>query len=90
MDSKYFWHCPDCNGNFDPGERCDCHHREEPGETLEVTETLIIGADFSKDGDSQCLQISRINGSRSEYVKTYYGDQAVKLYKLLSGTEDLI
>jgi len=22
--SKPYWHCPTCNGNFDPGELCDC------------------------------------------------------------------
>lgn len=21
---QYFWHCPVCNGNFDPDEKCDC------------------------------------------------------------------
>jgi len=24
MRNTYFWHCPDCGGNFDPDEKCDC------------------------------------------------------------------
>lgn len=24
---RYFWHCPTCNGNFDPGEKCDCDNQ---------------------------------------------------------------
>lgn len=26
---KQYWHCPDCGGNFDPGETCDCGKYEE-------------------------------------------------------------
>ena len=62
---QYFWHCSDCNGNFDPGERCDCHHREEL-EDFGSYRNINYRRDFSKDGDSQYLQISRINGSRSD------------------------
>jgi hypothetical protein len=24
---RYFWHCPTCNGNFDPDEKCDCDNQ---------------------------------------------------------------
>lgn len=26
MSQSFKWHCSDCNGDFDPGERCNCHH----------------------------------------------------------------
>lgn len=24
-----YWHCPDCNGNYDHGEKCDCDNNEK-------------------------------------------------------------
>ena len=28
MMSKQYWHCDDCNGNFDHGEKCDCELKD--------------------------------------------------------------
>nr|DAE24195.1 MAG TPA: RNA-binding protein [Caudovirales sp. ctNZz8] len=25
----YYWTCPNCGSNNDPGERCDCHGEEK-------------------------------------------------------------
>ena len=36
--SKPYWHCDDCGGNFDHGEKCDCCKYEkenDPGPVLE-------------------------------------------------------
>ena len=30
----YYWTCPHCGANLDPGERCDCQdEQEEPADT---------------------------------------------------------
>lgn len=26
---KYYWTCPECGANLDPGEKCDCKEQEE-------------------------------------------------------------
>lgn len=31
--STYYWTCPKCGANLDPGEQCDC--REDPPPTME-------------------------------------------------------
>ena len=25
----FYWTCPDCGANLDPGERCDCQNEEK-------------------------------------------------------------
>lgn len=27
--NKYYWTCPLCGANLDPGERCDCEEEEK-------------------------------------------------------------
>jgi hypothetical protein len=40
--SKYYWHCPECEGNFDHGESCDCGHEESPSEYTEKEESGLV------------------------------------------------
>lgn len=32
---QYYWTCPFCGANLDPGERCDCDH------LISVTEIIL-------------------------------------------------
>lgn len=77
-----YWHCPTCGGNFDHGEKCDCHV-EEP--RLKVSETLIIGIDISKE-DTACLQVAKSYLNSCKIVNTFYGQEAIELYKKLCNT----
>ena len=29
MSNTYYWTCPYCNANLDPGEKCDCTKEKE-------------------------------------------------------------
>lgn len=34
----YYWTCPYCKANLDPGERCDCHDENPPEDYRTVRE----------------------------------------------------
>lgn len=37
--AEYYWTCPFCNANLDPGESCDCRKEVENSELLIEHET---------------------------------------------------
>lgn len=83
--SKPYWHCNECNGNFDHGEKCDCHaNKNNPGSVLKVSEGFIVGIDISERKDISCAQIARRKGSEIEIINTYYGEEAEKIYDILT------
>jgi hypothetical protein len=80
MSSKPYWHCPDCGGNFDYGERCDCP-REETKPI--ISETLILGIDMSGGKDISAIQIGELVDGKCVAVRTIYGEEAEKTYNIL-------
>jgi hypothetical protein len=79
-----YWHCSECNGNFDHGEKCDCEIN------LKVSETIIIGVDISNDKDISCVQVAKQTGSSFEVVNTFYGEEAEKMYEMLTNRGGVI
>lgn len=80
--SKQYWHCPECKGNFDHGESCDCK-KLEPGPVFKVSETLVLGVDISGGKDISCIQIVRVIGNTRKVINTIYGEEAEKTYDIL-------
>lgn len=82
--SKPYWHCNECNGNFDHGEKCDCQTNEnDTGPVLKVSESFIVSIDISKQKDISCAQIAR-RWKDFEIINTYYGEEAEKIYDILT------
>ena len=38
---SYFWCCPDCGANLDPGERCDCSEKEKSPADVEDRQGIV-------------------------------------------------
>jgi len=54
---------------------------------LPSCDALVIGYDGSKDSDKSCLAIGRIKGVGMQISKLYYGDEADKIYRILTEVE---
>lgn len=52
---KYYWTCPYCNANLDPGERCDC---DESRIAMEITNNYksVQQQGGDKNNDETTLQ----------------------------------
>lgn len=87
--SKQYWHCPECKGNFDHGESCDCK-KHEPGPVFKVSETLVLGVDISGGKDISCIQIARVNGNSHEIINTLYGEEAEQTYDIITNRGGVI
>ena len=42
---SYFWCCPDCGANLDPGERCDCRENRK----VPPTELQLQDGEYTND-----------------------------------------
>lgn len=96
--SKQYWHCAACGGNFDLGEKCDCDspivfgadlsEEEEERDNEEIDEILHVAVDISKH-DMPCVTIARpdpVGDTISEIINVITGDEAIKLYAVLTGS----
>ena len=77
--SKYYWHCDECNGNYDHGEKCDCDERPR----LIVDDSLVLGVDISGGKDITCITMAKRRGTTVQIVNTVYGEEAEKTYNIL-------
>jgi len=49
--NTYYWTCPYCGANLDPGEKCDCNEgKEEPPKILVDNYKSVQGG-----GETQCV-----------------------------------
>ena len=49
----YYWTCPDCGANLDPGESCDCGANLDPGETCDCQNNKTEVIENVKSNDSR-------------------------------------
>lgn len=61
----YFWTCPDCGSNLDPGERCDCHS----------SQVISVAPEKKKDASQPAKQGKRLCASDriSDPLPPFYG-----------------
>jgi hypothetical protein len=76
--SRQYYQCENCHANLDPGEKCDCKKG--------IEDYLVICVDIANNGDEACLQVTRRLGlgNRFEVIKTCFGDEAKRIYDLLT------
>lgn len=48
----YYWTCPHCGANLDPGESCDCH-KENPEQTEVDNYKAVQGGDNRNVNESE-------------------------------------
>lgn len=98
--SKQYWHCGECGGNFDLGEKCDCEpplvKSGEVNRTIinkeipvfgAASELLVLGVDMSEDtfDDIPCISVMRYNMDSMELVNVIFGEEARKIYEEVTG-----
>jgi hypothetical protein len=49
MPKSHYWYCPNCHGNFDPGEKCDC---ETEGRDAQQDSSTDILSHSSRTGEA--------------------------------------
>lgn len=89
--SKSYWHCPECGGNFDHGEKCDCAEMEliTHRKAGKESETLIIGFDYGNGKDIPCLTVGKKIGDTLTVINVIYGKEAELMYeRLLAGHKE--
>lgn len=45
----YYWTCPDCGANLDPGEKCDCKDDKKESDKKEIIKNVIKESRLPKD-----------------------------------------
>ena len=73
----YYKTCENCGAHLDPEERCDCE------DTLVERAIFIVDYDLSKQDDI-CLTVIKVIGVEKHVINTFYGEQAKKIYDLLT------
>lgn len=59
MSSQYYWTCPYCGSNLDPGETCDCKN-------VENDKSLIACSDHPPNGTADNYKV--VTGGVNENV----------------------
>lgn len=69
--------CENCGAHLDPEERCDCE------DILVEKAVFIVDYDLSKPDDA-CLTVIKVFDNKTHVINKIYGEQAKKIYDLLT------
>lgn len=47
LKSQYYWTCPNCGANLDPGESCDCKRNEDEKSDFLIAQCTPVSSELS-------------------------------------------